>query len=195
MRQRPTVRVDAALGRGCAHRFAPHLLFAWAFTEAWSWPIAPDYPLMVAALTEPRRAAVFTAAAVAGTTAGGMTAAAARRAGVNAPQPMVTSRMRAAAEAWTRDEGAAAVRRQPTSWVPYKVFAAEAGVQRVPAVGFAARTAVARSRRLAVAAAGAAAAGAMLRRWDASSGARTGVFAAVTVGFAAALMAAYRSWR
>jgi membrane protein YqaA with SNARE-associated domain len=123
---------------------------AWAFAEAVSWPLVPELLLAVLLLARPglRRAAVLTACAAAASVAGCLTTYALASTGHAPPAPLTTARMHAVAAEQVRDEGAAAVRHQPWSGIPVKVYAAAAGRSHVDVGAFAAEVARARTTRL-----------------------------------------------
>ncbi|HEY2956792.1 MAG TPA: hypothetical protein VGM21_01075 [Actinomycetota bacterium] len=134
-------RAAIAAGRsGVPDRAALAAALAWGFAESLWWPLMPDLGVALLALDGPRRWWRLAAAATAGSVAGGAVAHRLGAGGRVPPLPLVTPRMVDATSRWLAEEGAAAVRRQPTSGVPFKVFAYHAdsaGVELVPLVGVA----------------------------------------------------------
>ncbi|MFG2196129.1 lysophospholipid acyltransferase family protein [Streptomyces sp. NPDC048639] len=127
------------------------LVAAWSFTEALSWPLLPEIALAVVCVAAPRAGARLTAGAAVASVAGGLVALALYSGThVDLPQPLTTPRMHTAARHEIRQEGAAAVRHQPASGIPYKVYAAEAGRAGVPAGDWVLRSALARGQRIVV---------------------------------------------
>lgn len=100
------------------------VLFAWAFTEAFAWPVIPDVALASVVFLASGTAAWCVAACVAGSALGGATAISAHRRGLTWPLPLVTPRMRAKVAAWL-ERGAFGLVHQPLAGVPYKAFVVE----------------------------------------------------------------------
>ena len=143
--------------------------FGWAFAEAIVWPLIPELLVALVGLAAPKVAPRLALAAAAGSVIGGIAAYGLGAAGASPPAPLTTPRMHAVAAAQLDAEGAAALRHQPFSGLPYKVYAVRAGRDGVPVTEFVAWSAVARGGRilatgLALAALGALF-GALLRRW------------------------------
>lgn len=165
----PAVRADSALRRRVADFAASRTVLlvvaGWALAEAFSWPLLPEVLLAALVVAAPRRAVRLAATAAAASVAGCLLAYALYAAGGSAPQPLTTPRMHAAVAAETRAEGARAVRQQPLSGIPVKVYAAEAGRRHVPAGRFAEEVAVARGVRILGVGLALGAAGALLARW------------------------------
>ena len=67
-------------------------LFAWAFAEAFSWPVVPDAALASIVFFVPDAARLAVAATVAGSVVGGVTAMAAHRRGLRWPLPLTSDR-------------------------------------------------------------------------------------------------------
>ena len=116
------------------------LPFAWAVAEATCWPIMPDAVLVPLAAAEPRRWWRLALAAAAGSTAGGCLSYALGRLVPARPWlarlPLVRPRMVSTADAWLAEGGAAALRHQPLSGLPFKIFAMLAGERRMPLPAF-----------------------------------------------------------
>jgi 1-acyl-sn-glycerol-3-phosphate acyltransferase len=124
------------------------LAFAWGFAEAVVWPLVPELFVALVALALPKSAPRLALAAAAGSLAGGLAAYAIGAAGLHPPAPLTTPRMHAVAAAQLDAEGAAALRHQPFSGIPYKVYAVRAGAGDVPVASFAAWTVAARGGRI-----------------------------------------------
>jgi len=140
------------------------LAFAWGFAEAIVWPLVPELFVALVALAMPKAAPRLALAAVAGSLAGGLAAYAIGAAGLHPPAPLTTPRMHAVAAEQLSSEGAAALRHQPLSGVPYKVYAVRAGETGVPLASFTAWTALARGGRILAVGLALALAGVLLRR-------------------------------
>lgn len=123
------------------------LAFAWAFAEALSWQLMPELFLAAACVAVPRRALKLSLAALAGTLAGGVLALHLALSGTDLPQPLTTDRMRAEVRRELAAESASAVRHQPWSGIPFKVYAAGAGHAGVPTTDWLAHSAPARGTR------------------------------------------------
>ena len=112
------------------------LAFAWAVAEATCWPIMPDAILAPLAAGKPADWWRLALAGAAGSSVGGVISYAVGRACPTGPLlarlPLVRPPMVAAAETWLAREGAAGVRHQPLSGLPFKVLALLAGARRVP---------------------------------------------------------------
>ena len=123
---RPTSRTFA---RGWA------LPFSWAVAEATCWPIMPDAVLVPLAAAQPRRWWRLALSAAAGSTLGGCLSYALGRLVPTRPLlarlPLVRPRMVSTTDAWLAEGGAAALRRQPLSGLPFKIFAMLAGERRM----------------------------------------------------------------
>ncbi len=143
------------------------LLFmaAWAFGEAVVLPLIPEFVLGVLALAAPRRAWRLALAAVAGSLAGGALMYALAAHGAAPPTPLTTPRMHAVAGAQVAAEGAAAVRHQALSGVPYKVYGLAAGREGVGLGPFVWASATARGARILVIGLTLGLLGAVLWRW------------------------------
>ena len=125
--------------------------FAWAVAEAVSWPFVPEVLLGVLLLARLRwrRAVVLVGVAAAGSVAGCALTYALAAGGHAPPAPLTTPRMASTVAQQTAAEGATAVRHQPWSGIPVKVYAAEAGRRNVPAPTFLATVAWVRMVRIA----------------------------------------------
>ena len=139
-------------------------LVAWGAAEALWWPLMPDLGVALLALDGPRRWWRLAAAATAGSMAGGAVAYRLGAGGHVPPLPMVTSGMLDATARWLAEEGAAGVRRQPTSGVPFKVFAYQAAAARVELAPFVGVAGLVRGTRMLAVAAAFAGCGQLLRR-------------------------------
>ncbi|MCM3805589.1 1-acyl-sn-glycerol-3-phosphate acyltransferase [Streptomyces sp. DR7-3] len=125
------------------------LVAAWSFTEALSWPLLPELALAVLCVAAPRAGLRLTVSAAVASVAGGLVALALYSGtSVELPQPLTTTRMHTTAQNEIRSEGARAVRHQPASGIPYKVYAAEAGRAGVPAGEWVLRSTAARGERI-----------------------------------------------
>jgi membrane protein YqaA with SNARE-associated domain len=160
-RRSPWHRRAAAVALGTSGLL---LAFGWGFAEALVWPLVPELFVGLVALAAPRRAPRLAACAALGSLAGGLAAYAIGTAGAHPPAPLTTPRMHAVAAAQLDAEGAAALRHQPFSGIPYKVYAVRAGATHLPLAAFAGWTAVARGGRILAVGLALALAGALLRR-------------------------------
>lgn len=140
------------------------LAFGWGFAEALVWPLVPELLVALVAVAAPRSGPRLAAVAAAGSLVGGMTAYALGAAGVHPPAPLTTPKMHAVAAARLDAEGSAALRHQPFSGIPYKVYAVRAGERRTGAASFALWTLVARGGRIVAVGLGLSLAGVYLRR-------------------------------
>jgi membrane protein YqaA with SNARE-associated domain len=100
--------------------------------------------------------------AVASSLLGCVAAYAVAGAGVHTPQPLTTARMHSAVAEQTQALGAAAVREQPYSGIPVKLYAAAAGADGVPLAPYAENVLLGRGVRIAAIGVLAAIAGAVL---------------------------------
>ena len=167
------------------------LVAVWALAEAVSWPFVPELAVGVLVLATPRAVLRLVPAALVGSVLGGVLCFSFAAAGSPAPQPLTTPRMHAAVAEQVDLEGAAALRHQPLSGIPYKVYAAEAGRAGVPVATFVAESVVARGLRLGIVCGGLAAAAGVTRR--------TRRFVPIVVplalgGFAVGLARVFHSW-
>lgn len=165
-RRSPLHRRLAALALGTA---GLAVAFGWGFAEAISWPLVPELLVAAVGLAAPRAVPRLALAAAAGSLAGGLAAYGLGAAGHTPPAPLTTQRMHAVAAAELDAEGAAALKHQPFSGIPYKVYAVRAGATGVPFAAFAGWTALARGGRILAVGLALAAAGVLLRgllsRW------------------------------
>lgn len=122
-------------------------LFAWAFAEAYVWPVVPDVALASAVLLVPDGTVWFAAATVTGSAVGGATAMTAYRRGLRWPLPLVTPRMRSKVATWL-DRGAVGLMYQPLTTVPYKVFVVEGAVRGLDLAVWTSWTVVFRGARM-----------------------------------------------
>lgn len=127
----PVPPPGAALRRAAARiarsRTGLALVVAWSLAEAVVWPLVPELLLFALVVAAPRAGVRLVPAAVLASMLGGLCTLALGAAGAAPPAPLVTDRMRAAVAEQTAAEGALAVRHQPLSGIPFKVYAAEAG--------------------------------------------------------------------
>lgn len=139
---------DSVVADGLSQAMAPRVpdraamagAVAWGVAEALWWPLMPDLGVALLTLDAPRRWWRLAAAATAGSVAGGAVAYRLGADGRVPSLPLVTPRMVDTTRRWLAEEGAAGVRRQPASGVPFKVFAyqaAAAGVDLLPFLGVA----------------------------------------------------------
>ena len=140
------------------------LVATWAFAEAVAWPLLPEMALFVLAVAAPRAGLRLVPTAVLASMAGGLCTLAMGASGAAAPAPLVTDRMRAEVAAQVRYEGAEAVRHQPLSGIPFKVYAAEAGRAGADPLHFVGTAVEVRGLRIAAVGAGCAGIGLALRR-------------------------------
>jgi 1-acyl-sn-glycerol-3-phosphate acyltransferase len=116
------------------------VVLLWAVAEATWWPIMPDAALAPSAAARPDAWWRLAVAATAGSCLGGMGSYAIGRRWparpVLARLPLVRPAMVEAADRWLAAEGALALRQQPLSGLPFKVFASLAGDRRVPLGAF-----------------------------------------------------------
>ena len=137
---------------------------AWAFAEAMVWPLVPEVALFPLVLAAPLAALRLVPTAVLASMAGGMCTFALGVLGCMPQAPLMTERMRAEVTVQVAAEGAAAVRLQPLSGIPFKVYAAEAGRAGADPLTFLATATEARGTRIAVVGAGSAALGLLVQR-------------------------------
>lgn len=143
---------------------------AWGFAEAVFFFIVPDVWLSRVALRSWRRALAASLAATAGALAGGalVHALGARLGGTVLEWidrlPAVSAAMIEAAGLELSDGPLRALIRGMTSGTPYKIYAAEAGIQDIPLAPFLAASAVARMLRFVAVGGGVALASAAIRR-------------------------------
>jgi 1-acyl-sn-glycerol-3-phosphate acyltransferase len=164
---------------------------AWAFAEAIMWPLVPEVALFALLIAAPVAALWLVPTALLASMAGGLCALTLGVLGVPPEAPLVTDRMRAEVTAQVAAEGAEAMRHQPLSGIPFKVYAAEAGRAGTDPLDFLTAAAQARGTRIAVVGAGCAALGLGLRR-------RRHLYPAVLLGgyalFAAGLTVVVLHW-
>jgi 1-acyl-sn-glycerol-3-phosphate acyltransferase len=137
---------------------------AWAFAEAMVWPFVPELALFALLLGAPIAALRLVPTAVLASMAGGLCTVALGVLGCVPHAPLVTERMRAEATVQVAAEGADAVRYQPLSGIPFKVYAAEAGRAGVDPLTFLTTAVEARGARIALVGTGCAALGLVVRR-------------------------------
>lgn len=132
--------------------------FLWALAESLVWPLIPDSFLMALVLAAPGRLGRLWGATVAGTVTGGLVGLRLSGHGLTWPLPLVTGRMREAANGWLA-AGAPGLAHQPLSGVPYKAFVSQAADHGIEPLDWAMATLVYRGGRMAAAAVVAAGAG------------------------------------
>lgn len=155
-------RLRGTVARLALSRWGVALVAVWALAEAIVWPLVPELVLFALLLAAPRAGLRLVPTGVLASMAGGLLTL---MLGAAAPSaPLVTDRMRAAVHVETMAEGAAAVRHQPLSGIPFKAYAAGAGRAGVPPVAFLAAATESRGLRIGLVGAGLALAGAALRR-------------------------------
>jgi len=141
------------------------IVAAWSFAEAIVWPLVPELALFALVLAAPRAGVRLIPTAVLASMAGGLCALALGTVGAAPAAPLVTERMRVAAAEQTAAEGAFAVRHQPLSGIPFKVYAAEAGRAGVDPLAFLGAAIGHRGVRIASVGAACTLLGGALRRW------------------------------
>ena len=125
------------------------VLFAWAFAEAFVWPVVPDVALAATILLVPDAAWLLVTATVAGSVAGGVTAMSAHRRGLRWRLPLVSDAMRSRVDQWL-DLGPIGLVHQPLTAVPYKAFVVEGARRGFCSLPWAGWTAVFRGARMLV---------------------------------------------
>lgn len=131
-------RLRQRVARVAVCRWGILLAAAWAFAEAFSWPLLPELLLAILCAAAPRAGMRLTLTAAAASMAGGLLGLALYTGtNVELPQPLTTERMHSTAAEEFREEGARAVRHQPASGNPYKVYIPAAADAKVPAGDFA----------------------------------------------------------
>jgi 1-acyl-sn-glycerol-3-phosphate acyltransferase len=163
----------------------------WAFGEAIVLPLLPEFALVILGLAAPRPALRLAVAAAAASVAGGVATYTLAAHGATVPAPLTTPRMHATAATEIATEGASALRHQPMSGIPYKVYGAAAGRAGTGVGPFIVASLPARGLRIVVVGALAGLVGAVLARWRRWYAVLIGLF--VTV-FAAGLAAVVQSW-
>lgn len=114
------------------------LAAAWSFAEAFSWPLLPELLLAILCAAAPRAGLRLTLTAAAASMVGGLVGLALYTGtNVELPQPLTTERMHSTAREEFRDEGASAIRHQPDTGNPYKVYISAAADAKVSAGEFA----------------------------------------------------------
>lgn len=192
----PAPSADSALRRqisAFAHsRRGLAVVVAWAAAEAVSWPLLPELLLAVLVVAAPRRGIRLTAVAAGASVVGGLLALQLATAAVTAPQPLTTRAMHATAATQLADDGAAAMRHQPLSGIPYKVYAAEAGRAGVDPAAFAAWSAGTRGTRILLVGSALTTLGAVLRRMARFYPAYLGT---LVLGFCIGLAGVVSAWK
>jgi 1-acyl-sn-glycerol-3-phosphate acyltransferase len=141
------------------------LTAAWSFGEAIVWPLVPELVLFVLVLAAPRAGVRLIPTAVLASMAGGLCMLALAEGGAAPAAPLVTERMRVGVAQQIAAEGAAAVRHQPLSGIPFKVYAAEAGRAGIEPPAFLGAAISHRGVRIASVGTACALLGVVLRRW------------------------------
>lgn len=171
-------------------------LLAWAFAEAFSWPVVPDAALATAVILMPAEAMVFAAATVAGSVLGGALAVVAYRRGHRWPLPLVSPRMRSHVRRWM-DRGVIGLWHQPLSAVPYKAFVVESADRGIGLAPFVGATLLFRGARMLVAAGLAFSASHLVASWMPGDGVVAARLVLLSVGGAVFLVGwrlAWQSW-
>jgi 1-acyl-sn-glycerol-3-phosphate acyltransferase len=140
------------------------LVAVWAFAEAMVWPFVPEVALFPLLLAAPAAMFRLVPTAVLASMVGGLCMLTLGVLGSAPPAPLITERMRAEVAVQVAAEGAAAVRHQPLSGIPFKVYAAEAGRAGVDPLIFLTTAVEARGTRIALVGAASAAVGLALQR-------------------------------
>jgi membrane protein YqaA with SNARE-associated domain len=141
------------------------LVAAWSVAEAIVWPLVPELALFALLLAAPRAGVRLIPAAVLASMAGGLCTIALATVGAAPAAPLVTERMRVAVAEQTAAEGPHAVRHQPLSGIPFKVYAAEAGRAGVAPLPFLGTAIGHRGLRIATVGTACALLGVVLGRW------------------------------
>lgn len=141
-------RVRQRIAAFAMARIGMLIIAIWAFGEALSFPILPEVALAVACVAAPRAGVRLTLIAAVSSVLGGAAGYELAAHGFALPQPLTTGRMHAVVAAQTAREGAAAMRHQPFSGIPFKVYAAQAGHVRVGLGAFVRQAAAARGARI-----------------------------------------------
>jgi len=163
----------------------------WAAGEAVLLPILPEFALVILVVAAPRKALRLALVAAAGSLAGGALMYTLATHGITSPAPLTTPLMHTTASAEVAEHGSAALRGQPMSGIPYKVYGLAAGRAHVGLGGFLGESVPARAVRILVVAGLAGFFGAATRTWRRWYPAFVVLF--VTL-FAAGLAAVVTSW-
>ena len=188
---RPDSRLRQRLAAFAASWMGLVAIAVWAFGEAIVVPLLPEFALVILGLAAPRQAIRLAVIAAMASVAGGVAMYALTAHGASMPAPLTTPRMHATAATEIATQGAAAVRHQPMSGIPYKVYGAAAGHAETGVGAFVAASLPARGLRIVVVGALAGLVGAVLARWRRWYAVLIGLF--VTV-FTAGLAAVVQSW-
>ncbi len=144
-------RVRRRVARFAASGWGLVFVATWSFTEALSWPLIPESLLAILCVAAPRIAPRLIATTVLASVAGGVVALGIYSSTpIRLPQPLTTDRMTAQVRTELRAEGADAVRYQPSSAIPYKLYSAEAGRMGIPAGEWAVNSLLARGERMVI---------------------------------------------
>jgi membrane protein YqaA with SNARE-associated domain len=191
----PVPRADSRLRRAVSRlAWSPWglaVVAAWALAEAVSWPLLPEFLLAIVAVAAPRRAPKLALVAALASLIGGVLMYALAVHGWTPPAPLTTARMHASAASDVAAHGAAALRHQPLSGIPYKVYALMAGRAHVSLPGFVAASTAGRGVRILAVGLFAGCLGGVLNRWRRWYPAYLAVFVSL---FTAALAATVRAW-
>lgn len=169
------------------------IVAVWAFAEALIFPVLPEVALAIACVAAPRAGVRLSLIAAASSVLGGAAGYELAAHGIVLPQPLTTGRMHSFVAGQTAREGAAAVRHQPFSGIPFKVYVALAGRDHVGLGAFVRQAAVARGARIVGFGVGLSAFGAVARRRRRFYGWYLVVFGCCFVGFLAAVLT-YWCW-
>jgi membrane protein YqaA with SNARE-associated domain len=173
------------------------IIFTWAFAEATIWPLMPESLLVPLVALQPLRAVSHLPCAIAGSACGGLVNYAVTRNLQSSSflnhVPLIRPSMIGQCKFWLSVEGTSGVRHQPTSMLPFKVFAAVAGEMKLPVLPFILKATLVRSARFALVTAIAAALGLAFGKVIADH--PGGFICLWSCAFAAALFAMDRTWR
>jgi 1-acyl-sn-glycerol-3-phosphate acyltransferase len=140
------------------------LVAVWAFAEAMVWPFVPEVALFPLLLAAPAAVFRLVPTAVLASMVGGLCTLTLGVLGPVPAAPLITERMRAEVAVQVAAEGPDAVRHQPLSGIPFKVYAAEAGRAGVDPLTFLTTAVEARGTRIALVGAACAALGLAVQR-------------------------------
>ena len=166
-------------------------LLAWACGEAVVFPLLPEFALVIVVVAAPRSAVRLGVAAAVGSLIGGGLMYVLAAHGVVPPASLTTPLMHTTAAADVAARGAGALRGQPMSGIPYKVYGLMAGRARVGLGPFLAASVPGRASRILIVTAISGLFGAVTRRWRRWYPVFVVLFVVV---FATGLAAVVRSW-
>lgn len=137
---------------------------AWAVAEATVWPFVPELAVFALVAAAPRAGLKLVPTAVLASMLGGLAMLTLGAHGIAPAAPLITEPMRVEVRQQTTAEGPAAVRHQPLSGIPFKVYAAEAGRAGVEPLPFLGSALLARGLRIALIGVGCVVLGFVLQR-------------------------------